>query len=110
MGLVSFPRHVLVIQADAVKPGDIQAFAATNHRWGRRGCETEEGRARYVHFKCLPFAEPKKPATTPIRYGAAPQDRTGQCFQAGIRNEIGRSLEGGGRPFRWGKIMMGETT
>jgi hypothetical protein len=42
--------HVLVIiQADAVRSGGIQAFAATNQQWGRRECETE-GKDRYVQM------------------------------------------------------------
>jgi hypothetical protein len=96
MGWLVVPRHVCwSFRQMLSRPGDIQAFAATNHRWGGRECETEEGRASYVPFQCLPSSEPKNKATNPIRERGS---TAAQCvFQAGIRNEIGRSLKGGGR-------------
>ena len=90
------------------RPGDIQAFAATNHRWGRRVCETEEGRASthisnvYLFFP----SEPRTKATNRLEMGQ--HRRT--VLQAGIRNE-NREESGRRRSgfFAGGKIKMGET-
>jgi hypothetical protein len=81
MGWLVVPRHVCwSFRQMLSRPGDIQAFAATNHRWGGRECETEEGRASYVPFQCLPFSEPKQGHKNRLETG---QHRSTVCFSGG---------------------------